>query len=500
MKTIRPNPFASLLLLVLLTAPAASFAAPSSLELAYQREHAFLLSERGALQRRLTEVDSAAAERSAAMQAEVDRLQGRLLGMAREADAADALLAGADRAGAAAQESSDLVASTLAQAYTSLNMASESSPQGEDAVTAEQLATRLGAAFAVAGERVEQGRSVRSGEGSFFLADGTQVAGTLISVGSIATYGVSDAGSGALAPLGEGRLALRNPEAAADAKALLAGAAPATLGIFLHESLQQAAPPEKVRTLRDLMTDGGTIGWIIVVLGALGLLGALGRTVSIGRVARGAASTVEEVTRLITAGSLDEAVLRCRRGGGAVGEVLGTLLSNRDRSRAAMEDLLAEGLLRIEPQVKRFGAELRVVAAVAPLLGLLGTVTGMIATFEVITQFGTGDPKMLSGGISAALVTTQLGLVVAIPMLLIGNVLSAWGDGVLTTLEEGALRMLNVVRAVTGAQPPSADKPEPVGPPPAIARAVAEVDEAGPPILSREASALGIVTQGGLGV
>ena len=83
-----------------------------------------------------------------------------------------------------------------------------------------------------------------------------------------------------------------------------------------------------------------------------------------------------------------------------------------------------------------------VIAAVAPLLGLLGTVTGMISTFEIITEHGTGDPKMLSGGISEALITTQLGLVVAIPMLLLGNMLKGWSEGVFGKLESTVLRLI----------------------------------------------------------
>jgi biopolymer transport protein ExbB len=77
------------------------------------------------------------------------------------------------------------------------------------------------------------------------------------------------------------------------------------------------------------------------------------------------------------------------------------------------------------------------------LLGLLGTVTGMISTFDVITEFGTGDPKLLSGGISIALVTTQLGLAVAIPLLLVGNVLSGWAERIMDDMEKVALRVIN---------------------------------------------------------
>ncbi len=93
--------------------------------------------------------------------------------------------------------------------------------------------------------------------------------------------------------------------------------------------------------------------------------------------------------------------------------------------------------------IDRFGAMILVFAAVAPLLGLLGTVTGMISTFDIITEYGTGDPKLLSHGISEALITTELGLVVAIPTLLFGNILSGWGKNIKMTLDKVALRVIN---------------------------------------------------------
>ena len=78
----------------------------------------------------------------------------------------------------------------------------------------------------------------------------------------------------------------------------------------------------------------------------------------------------------------------------------------------------------------------RRVAAIAPLLGLLGTVTGMIDTFHVITVYGTGDPRMMSGGISEALVTTQLGLAVAVPIMILHHFLERRVDKILSDMEE----------------------------------------------------------------
>jgi biopolymer transport protein ExbB len=84
-----------------------------------------------------------------------------------------------------------------------------------------------------------------------------------------------------------------------------------------------------------------------------------------------------------------------------------------------------------------------VIAAVAPLLGLLGTVTGMIATFDIITEFGTGDPKLLSSGIAIALITTEVGLAVAIPALIFGNLLSGWAESIKDDMEKAALHVMN---------------------------------------------------------
>ena len=86
---------------------------------------------------------------------------------------------------------------------------------------------------------------------------------------------------------------------------------------------------------------------------------------------------------------------------------------------------------------------LAVIAGVAPLLGLLGTVTGMIRLFEVITHFGTGDPKLLAGGISEALITTEIGLIIAVPVLLAHNFLRNYKNGITAQLQIGALQLMN---------------------------------------------------------
>jgi len=128
---------------------------------------------------------------------------------------------------------------------------------------------------------------------------------------------------------------------------------------------------------------------------------------------------------------------------GATARVLKATVRNLDAEREHVEDVVMESIMHESSRLDRFGSAIMVIAAVAPLLGLLGTVTGMIATFDIITEFGTGDPKLLSGGISIALVTTELGLIVAIPMLLVGNMLSAWAEKIKDAMEHSALHLIN---------------------------------------------------------
>jgi len=111
-------------------------------------------------------------------------------------------------------------------------------------------------------------------------------------------------------------------------------------------------------------------------------------------------------------------------------------LRNLGRHRDHLEDIISESILHESATLNKFGAFILVIAAVSPLLGLLGTVTGMIATFQAITLFGTGDPKLMAGGISQALVTTVLGLVVAIPLLFMHGLVAARSKALIQLLEQ----------------------------------------------------------------
>jgi len=107
-----------------------------------------------------------------------------------------------------------------------------------------------------------------------------------------------------------------------------------------------------------------------------------------------------------------------------------------------MELKLGEAILRETPKLNAMLPLLKIIAVVAPLLGLLGTVTGMIVTFQAITLYGAGDPKLMAGGISTALVTTVLGLTVAIPMVFLHTLVSSRAKRLTQILQEESAGML----------------------------------------------------------
>jgi biopolymer transport protein ExbB len=153
-----------------------------------------------------------------------------------------------------------------------------------------------------------------------------------------------------------------------------------------------------------------------------------------------------KVNELADAGRWDECHdLLARKKDRPVYNVLRAGLGAVTEAHETIESVLQEAILKELPRLERFLPALNVMAAVAPLLGLLGTVTGMIATFHVITLYGTGDPRLMAGGISEALVTTMLGLSVAIPVMLVHTFLRRRVEHVVGDMEEKAVAMSNII-------------------------------------------------------
>ena len=128
---------------------------------------------------------------------------------------------------------------------------------------------------------------------------------------------------------------------------------------------------------------------------------------------------------------------------GPAGEMLSAGIEHIQEPRDLVEEIMYEKILAAKLKLQSFLPFVAISASSAPLLGLLGTVTGIINTFKLITIFGSGDVKTLSGGISEALITTEFGLIVAIPSLLFHAFLSRKARGMLDQMEKAAVSLIN---------------------------------------------------------
>jgi biopolymer transport protein ExbB len=412
---------------------------PPSLEQAYQKEFAFLQGQKRDLERRIAEFRERAEQERRQLESDIAALESEVVELGSRAERLDEQVFESERSVEAARDNVNLLANTFLQAEATLDDWQAPALEGDEVPRAEDLASMFSAGIA----QLSEAASVRRGEGEFFLDDGTRVSGQLVHVGRIATYGISDRGAGALAPAGEGELKLWNEDSAAAARALANGERVTPLPIFVYETLNAEVEQRAAKGVFQTISDGGVIGWIIFFLGLLALVLVLLRAGFLWRAGTATTKVLDDLSGHIRRGDKEAALSVLQKRKGATARVVATAIRNLDRDRQHLEDIISESILHESSHLNRFGSFIMVIAAVSPLLGLLGTVTGMISTFDVITEFGTGDPKLLSGGISIALVTTELGLIVAIPTLLMGNLLSGWAERIKDDMEKAALRVSN---------------------------------------------------------
>ncbi len=187
-------------------------------------------------------------------------------------------------------------------------------------------------------------------------------------------------------------------------------------------SLMGATP-----NLIERVQQGGVIGYVIVSLGVVVVLLAIGRFIYLLLMDRNISNQLTHLNK---------------PSNNPLGRIIQVYQDNKKENLEQLEIKLGEAVLREIPPINRGLSFLKISAAVAPLLGLLGTVTGMIITFQAITLFGAGDPKLMAGGISQALVTTVLGLVVAIPTLLLHNLVNSKATKITQIIEQEAVALI----------------------------------------------------------
>ncbi len=141
--------------------------------------------------------------------------------------------------------------------------------------------------------------------------------------------------------------------------------------------------------------------------------------------------------------NVDGALDMCKDKKGPLPGMLNEVFTKKKISRNDAQNKMEEFIINEAPKVEKHLPTLKSLGALAPLLGLLGTVTGMISLFDVITSYGTGDPKLLAGGIAEALVTTEFGLIVAIPVVLCHRILLNFADRITSDIERFSITLLN---------------------------------------------------------
>lgn len=408
---------------------------------AYNKEYTFLKAQKAELQSRLVKEKRQQDSDLAKAKAKSKQLQDKYLELSEAVKAKQTEIEKLSEKLSDKESNSEITGSVVIQAKGALEEYGITVDESNQTTNVEKMEK----AFTDAAALYHRLSSVQTEKGKFYLPDGSIAEGEIVKVGNVAAYGISDKASGALAPAGDQNYKLWNAvDSSDDAKALYANEIRPTLDIFTYENVEQDVPYKKEKTIDDVLEGGGVIGYIILSLGALGLFLLLLRVF----ILFWAGSNVKKISRIVAQkveeGKGDEAYDAIKGFKGSAARVIKSTLRNIKRKRESIEDIVMENILNESGHIDKFGGFVMVLAAVAPLLGLLGTVTGMIATFDMITEYGTGDPKMLSGGISEALITTMFGLIVAIPLLLLGNLLSGWAQRIKDSMEQSALHIVNI--------------------------------------------------------
>ena len=269
--------------------------------------------------------------------------------------------------------------------------------------------------------------------------------GEVILMGPFAVFASSDTASAGLAQLQLGSPKPTVVDLGAERTAVIRQLSDAGKGEFpvdptMGNALKIAATQDN---LIEHMKKGGPVMLPIVGLGLAAVLIALMKWLQLSSIKLATPADLQLILSQIRTDNAPKALKHIDTMKGYVGDVLKSAVENRHEKKAYLEEIMYEKMLSAKPALERWIPLIALTAATAPLLGLLGTVTGMINTFNMITVFGTGDPRMLSGGISEALITTKFGLVVAVPALICHAFVTRKVKGVLGSMEQISVGFIN---------------------------------------------------------
>jgi biopolymer transport protein ExbB len=209
----------------------------------------------------------------------------------------------------------------------------------------------------------------------------------------------------------------------------------------LGEAIKYASVNETL--YEEIFEKGGSVMYPIMLLALVSLILGIFKWFEISGVKKAKEEDLLRILALINENKRDEALAFANTISGPVGKLLVAAVQNCDTDKEVVEEVLYEVIINTQPKLERILPFISVTAATAPLLGLLGTVTGMIKTFKLITVVGTGDAGSLASGISEAMITTKWGLIIAIPALIVHAILSRMVKGVIGSMEQTAIGFIN---------------------------------------------------------
>ncbi len=282
--------------------------------------------------------------------------------------------------------------------------------------------------------------------GSAAGEDGLVRQGDYILIGPVALFAAKD---GSLSGIAEQRLGslepIVMPFADASNAQLVKTAVAAKRGtIPFDPSLGNARKIEETHeTLGEHLKKGGFVVWPIVGMFILAVLVAIGKWIQLVLIPMPSDKEVEPLLKAMLHDDHGEALSKAGKIKGPTGVMLKAGIEHINEPKDLVEEVMYEEMLTTRLSVNKWTSFIAVCASSAPLLGLLGTVTGIINTFKLITVFGSGDVKTLSGGISEALITTELGLVVAIFSLVLYAFLSRKAKSICDRMEQAAILFMN---------------------------------------------------------
>ncbi|MFK7830409.1 MAG: MotA/TolQ/ExbB proton channel family protein [Congregibacter sp.] len=197
----------------------------------------------------------------------------------------------------------------------------------------------------------------------------------------------------------------------------------------------------------ELVTAGGWLMVIIVACSVVAIAICIERFYVLNGRRIAPPHLLATVWKQLKEGGMDSAKLRALREASPLGRILAAGLANAHHGRDVMKESIQEAAAHVVHELERYLNTLGTIAAIAPLLGLLGTVVGMIRVFAEIMSQGTGNASALAGGISEALITTAAGLCVAIPALVMHRYFSGRIDAIVVDLEQQTIKLVDAVHA-----------------------------------------------------